>query len=295
MTLPSSTLAALAWLHEPDAVIELRVEVPEGGSSPHWSGFAKGAVSGYFSTREALVRAAAVLDAGWPGRGGATVFPKSIWFSLNPCAPALLGRANNRLAAGPATGDKDIAQVVALYLDFDAKRPSGVSASDQEKAVAKLAARRALDWLRDELFWPEPMVCDSGNGYHLVFRVVAAGKPAEVSALVVRFLKACAAVFQVELRRSSRFMREYRKRELREYLDLIGEIIRQGQQEGFFRQDLPLGLVKRLIFGTLDELVSTWVLAGRRYELRTLAEPIMDLFLRGIGGEGDAADRRPVL
>jgi len=104
-----------------------------------------------------------------------------------------------------------------------------------------------------------------------------------------------AAVFQVELRRSSRFMREYRKRELREYLDLIGEIIRQGQQEGFFRQDLPLGLVKRLIFGTLDELVSTWVLAGRRYELRPLAEPVMDLFLRGIGGEGDAADRRPVL
>lgn len=198
MTLPSSTLAALAWLHEPDAVIELRVETPEAGSSPLWSGFAKGAVCGYFNTHDALVQTAAALDAGWPARGGGVLYPKSIWFSLNPCAPALLGRANNRLAAGPATGDKDIERVVALYLDFDAKRPSGVSASDQEKAVAKLAARRALDWLRDELFWPEPMVCDSGNGYHLVFRVVAAGKPAEVSALVVRFLKACAAVFQVE-------------------------------------------------------------------------------------------------
>ncbi len=48
-----------------------------------------------------------------------------------------------------------------------------------------------------------------------------------------------AAVFQVELRRSSRFMREYRKRELREYLDLIGEIIRQGQQEDSFDRICP--------------------------------------------------------
>ncbi len=198
MTLPSSTLAALAWLHEPDSVIELRVEVPEAGSSPLWSGFAKGAVCGYFNTHGSLVQAAAQLDAGWPGRGGGTLYPKSIWFSLNPCAPALLGRANNRLAAGPATGDKDISRVVALYLDFDAKRPSGVSASDAEKAVAKFAARRALDYLRDELFWPGPMVWDSGNGYHLVFRLNISIDPPAAAALIIRFLKAAAAVFQVE-------------------------------------------------------------------------------------------------
>ena len=92
-----------------------------------------------------------------------------------------------------------------------------------------------------------------------------------------------AAVFQVELRQSSRFMREYKKGELKQYLDLIGEIIEQGQREGSMRKDLPLGLVKRLVFGTLDEVVSTWVLAGRRYNLETLAQPIVDLFLRGIG------------
>lgn len=95
-----------------------------------------------------------------------------------------------------------------------------------------------------------------------------------------------AAVFQVELRQSSRFMREYKKGELKQYLDLIGEIVEQGQKEGAIRKDLPLGLVKRLIFGTLDEVVSTWVLAGRHYSLETLAQPIVDLFLRGIGEPG---------
>lgn len=91
-----------------------------------------------------------------------------------------------------------------------------------------------------------------------------------------------AAVFQVELRQSSRFMRESDKTELKRYLDLIGEIVEQGQKEGLFREGLPKGLIKRLIFGTLDEVVSTWVLAGRRYKLETMAEPIIDLFLRGI-------------
>jgi len=91
-----------------------------------------------------------------------------------------------------------------------------------------------------------------------------------------------AAVFQVELRQSSRFMHDSEKIELKRYLDLIGEIVEQGQQEQLFRKELPAGLIKRLIFGTLDEIVSTWVLAGRRYDLESLVDPSMDLFLRGI-------------
>jgi TetR/AcrR family fatty acid metabolism transcriptional regulator len=95
-----------------------------------------------------------------------------------------------------------------------------------------------------------------------------------------------AADFQVELRQSSRFMREYKKVELKQYLDLIGEIFEQGQREDVFRRDVPAGLVKRLIFGTLDEVVSTWVLAGRHYDLESLAEPLVDLFLHGIQQNG---------
>ncbi len=91
-----------------------------------------------------------------------------------------------------------------------------------------------------------------------------------------------AAVLQVELRQSSRFMREYKKVELKNYLDLMGDVVREGQQQGVFRKDVPLGLVKRFIFGALDEVVSTWVLAGRPYDLESLTEPLMDLFLNGL-------------
>lgn len=91
-----------------------------------------------------------------------------------------------------------------------------------------------------------------------------------------------AAVFQVELRQSSRFMHEADKTQLKRYLDLVAEVVEQGQEEGIFRRDIPSSLIKRLIFGTLDEVVSTWVLAGRRHDLEALAKPITDLFLRGI-------------
>ena len=94
-----------------------------------------------------------------------------------------------------------------------------------------------------------------------------------------------AAVFQVELRQSSRFMREHDKLQLKGYLDLIGEVIESGQQQGIFRQDIPLGLIKRFIFGALDEVVSTWVLAGRHYPLEPLTEPLVDLFIKGIQQE----------
>lgn len=92
-----------------------------------------------------------------------------------------------------------------------------------------------------------------------------------------------AAVFQVELRQSSRFMREHNKARLREYLDLIGDVVERGQDEGVFKENLPRFLVKRFIFGALDEAVSTWVLAGKHYPLTSLAEPLLGLFLEGIG------------
>jgi len=92
-----------------------------------------------------------------------------------------------------------------------------------------------------------------------------------------------AAVLQVELRQSSRFMKEYKKVELKRFLDLIGDIVKQGQEEGVFREDLPVSLVKRFIFGALDEVISTWVSSGGKFDLLNYADPLADLFVRGLG------------
>ncbi len=97
-----------------------------------------------------------------------------------------------------------------------------------------------------------------------------------------------AAVLQVELRQSSRFMKQYKKEELKRFLDLIGEIIEQGQDEGVFRRDIPVGLAKRFVFGALDEIISTWVTAGFKYDLRSYVQPVCRLFMNGFAGKEES-------
>ncbi len=92
-----------------------------------------------------------------------------------------------------------------------------------------------------------------------------------------------AACFQVELRQSNRFMRESVKGGLQQYLDLIGEIVEHGRRDGSFQKELPIRLVTHLIFGTLDEVVSTWVMSGMKYNLVSLTDPLIGLFTKGIG------------
>ena len=92
-----------------------------------------------------------------------------------------------------------------------------------------------------------------------------------------------AAVLQVELRQSHKFMKEYVPTKFGDYLNLISEVIREGQAAGLIRKDAAPGIVKRALFGALDEIALHGVLThkGKDY-LRASADQICDLFLRGI-------------
>ena len=67
------------------------------------------------------------------------------------------------------------------------------------------------------------------------------------------------------------------------YQDLIAEIVEVGQQEGRIRKDLYVGLVKRFILGAVDEVINTWLHSEKDYDLVSMADPLVDLFMRGIG------------
>ncbi len=91
-----------------------------------------------------------------------------------------------------------------------------------------------------------------------------------------------AEVIQVELRQSAKFMKEYKNEPFRNYLNIIRDIIMEGQREGIFREDVDPGLMKRVIFGTLDEITLHWVLKGKKYELKPLVDKLHTVFLKGI-------------
>jgi TetR/AcrR family fatty acid metabolism transcriptional regulator len=92
-----------------------------------------------------------------------------------------------------------------------------------------------------------------------------------------------AVVYQVETHQNSR-MAEAQIREMSQmYRDLIAEIIEQGQQEGTIRKDLYVGLVKRFIIGAVDEVINTWLHSDGEYDLVSMADPLVELFIKGIG------------
>ena len=95
--------------------------------------------------------------------------------------------------------------------------------------------------------------------------------------------KDMAEIIQVELRQSGKFMKEYKNERFLEYIDIIGNIISEGQKKGLFRKDVIPGVAKRAFFGALDEASRFWVLSSRKqYDIRTVAKQISGFFLNGI-------------
>jgi TetR/AcrR family fatty acid metabolism transcriptional regulator len=92
-----------------------------------------------------------------------------------------------------------------------------------------------------------------------------------------------AQVLQVELRSSSKFMKEYKPEKFFEYLRLLENIIVEGQEKGVFNGNVNVGMVKRAIFGAVDELALEWVLTKKkRYEIEEATGSLLDLLLKGI-------------
>jgi TetR/AcrR family fatty acid metabolism transcriptional regulator len=104
-----------------------------------------------------------------------------------------------------------------------------------------------------------------------------------------------AVVFQVELRQSTKFMERFSSTWLQDYFQLLYGVIEEGQRAGVFRADLPKKLVAKAIFGALDEMVTSFILSGKDYDLVDLAAPVVDLFLRGVAIPGKIAHIRPAL
>ncbi|MGD9410945.1 MAG: TetR/AcrR family transcriptional regulator [Desulfobacterales bacterium] len=92
-----------------------------------------------------------------------------------------------------------------------------------------------------------------------------------------------AVVYQVETHQNSRLAEAQIKEMSKMYRDLISEIIEHGQQEGTIRKDLYVGLVKRFIIGAVDEVINTWLHADGEYDLVSMVDPLVELFMKGIG------------
>lgn len=90
-------------------------------------------------------------------------------------------------------------------------------------------------------------------------------------------------VMGVEVRQSSKFMKEYINKPFIEYLNIIRTAVIEGQEKGLIRKDLTPGIMKRAFFGALDEMARYWVLSTqKKHSIDDAALQISDVFIRGM-------------
>jgi TetR/AcrR family fatty acid metabolism transcriptional regulator len=95
-----------------------------------------------------------------------------------------------------------------------------------------------------------------------------------------------AEVVQVELRQGQKFFRGASAHEISAYFELIGSILHEGVAGGVFRRDLPVKVATKMLFGAMDQVTTSWVLGKRGYRLADAAEPVANIFLKGVTGDG---------
>lgn len=107
-------------------------------------------------------------------------------------------------------------------------------------------------------------------------------------------------VITVELRQSSKFIREYQNPKFGEFLRLIAGAVSDGQKSGELRPDLDPQLTARALFGALDEIALAWIVrpasakqpARQKGELGRAAQQLAALFLEGLRANPDTAPLR---
>ncbi|MEI6840609.1 MAG: hypothetical protein WCK53_05050, partial [Methanomicrobiales archaeon] len=168
---------ALALLFNTGQVVELRAL------------FGDATASGYYDDMARLVSDVEKVEA---------ASPWGIYVTLNEANPALLSRRANRTRMrlgkkDATTADADIIRRRWFPVDIDAIRPSGVSSTDAEHTAAIAKAGRVAQYLTEE-GWPAPVIADSGNGAHLLYRIDLPNDHSSLG-LVKQGLEALALVF----------------------------------------------------------------------------------------------------
>lgn len=164
----------LKVFHEEDDIIEIRV-------------IGKTNYSGYFSNVELAAKEVQRFD----GKG-------NVYFVFNKINAACYSRENRDRLFEKATNtsDNDIVRRQWIFIDFDPKRPSKTSATDDEKGYAEEVMKKAGAFLRAKGF-SSPIIADSGNGWHLLYKIDMSND-SENKKIVETFLKSCDMLFSID-------------------------------------------------------------------------------------------------
>lgn len=91
-----------------------------------------------------------------------------------------------------------------------------------------------------------------------------------------------AQVLTVELRQSSKLIREYRSPAFHAYMHSLVEMLARGQRDGVLRSNFEPRILARAIFGALDEMALSWTMSKKRQPMAEIAEQLFEVFYGGL-------------
>lgn len=144
-----------------------------------------GIAVGYFDSWEAALRVVENDPAQYT----------AAYFTLNPLRlPAEMPMNPSTLTPSRnAAGTADIERRVWLLVDCDPPRPRKTNSTAEEKEGAREQAHGIREWLGSQ-GWPLPLLADSGNGWHLLYRIDLPNND-EVKGLISKFLERLKQLF----------------------------------------------------------------------------------------------------
>lgn len=94
-----------------------------------------------------------------------------------------------------------------------------------------------------------------------------------------------ATVTQLELRQSNLALRLRINAVLKNYLVLLDTILKEGIANGEFDKNMDIRLARQMVFGTIDETTTTWVMNEYKYNLVALSSKVHQLLVNAIKAE----------
>ena len=91
-----------------------------------------------------------------------------------------------------------------------------------------------------------------------------------------------AIVTQLELRQSNKGLRLRINEVLKEYLMLLDAILKEGIVKGVLDEGLDIRLARQMVFGTIDETITSWVMNDQKYDLMKLSPEVHRLIMNAM-------------
>lgn len=91
-----------------------------------------------------------------------------------------------------------------------------------------------------------------------------------------------AIVTQLELRQSGKQLRLRINEVLKEYLDLLDIILKEGIEQKELDESLDIRLSRQMVFGTIDETITSWVMNDQKYDLIELSSKVHRLIMKAL-------------